>query len=437
MKTILGALIGALLAGAAVPAFAAADNVTPASIDPARVASLKKIQASAQYKAAVASLDRDWTRILDDTVTLVEIEAPPFKEAARGQAYMAMLKAHGLTDVQMDKVGNVYGYRKGTGGGPLLLITGHLDTVFPEGTDVKVKRSADRLAAPGIGDDTASLSMLLAFIRALEAAKIKTRSDIIFMGNVGEEGPGDLRGMKYIFGDSPLSKEVKTFISFEPGRERVTNGGVGSKRYRTTFHGPGGHSLGAFGIVNPSYALGNMIVEFGKTKVPTTARTVYNVGIVGGGTSVNSIPFAMTAEIDMRSEGKDELKVVEDRYLSILPDAVAKENADRSTARGPITLENKLIGDRPVGKTDPMSPIVQTAAASMVAAGVKPEFTFGSTDSNWPMSQGRQAITLGSGFISMNAHALDEYIAIEPDQTLKFMHINLATVLALAGAEVR
>jgi tripeptide aminopeptidase len=437
MKPITGALITALLVGAAAPALAAATNVTPAKIEPTQVAKLKKIQASVQYKVATARLTQDWDRVLDDTVTLTEIEAPPFKESNRAKAYAEMLKAHGLTDVQIDKVGNAYGFRKGTGGGPLLVVTGHLDTVFPANTDVKVKRSADRLAAPGIGDDTASLAVILAFVRAMDEAKIKTKSDIVFMGNVGEEGPGDLRGVKYLFGDSPLAKDIVNFISFEPGRERVTNGGVGSKRYRTTFKGPGGHSLGAFGIVNPSYALGNMIVEFGKTKVPTTARTVYNVGIVSGGTSVNSIPFAMTAEVDMRSEGKSELKEVEDRYLAILPEAVAKENADRDTKNGAIVLENNLIGDRPVGQTDPNSNIVQTAGASMMAAGIEPRFTFGSTDSNWPMSLGKQAITLGSGFNTGRGHALDEYLLIEKDETLKYMKANLATILALAGADVR
>jgi acetylornithine deacetylase/succinyl-diaminopimelate desuccinylase-like protein len=437
MKPITGALIAALLSGAAVPALAQPANLTPEKIAPAQVAKLKAIQASKKYKVATAKLEADWDRIVADLITLTEIEAPPFKEDARGRAYMEMLKAHGLTDVQMDKVGNVYGTRKGTGGGPLLVVTGHMDTVFPAGTNVKVRREGDRLSAPGIADDTSSLPMILAFIRAMDEGKITTKSDIIFMGNVGEEGQGDLRGMRYLFGESPLANQIKYFISFEPGTDRVTNGGVGSKRYRATFKGPGGHSLGAFGIVNPSYALGNFLTEFGKTEVPKTARTVFNVGVIEGGTSVNSIPFSMTADIDMRSEGKAELKAVEDRLLAILPQAVAKENADRSTKSGPITLENKLIGDRPVGVTDPNSSIVQIAAASMLAGGVTPKFTAGSTDSNIPMSLGREAITLGSGFSGGRAHSLEEYLTVNPQETLKYMKINLATVLALAGAEVR
>jgi acetylornithine deacetylase/succinyl-diaminopimelate desuccinylase-like protein len=434
MKLVTGALMSALLLSAAIPAAAQPASVR---IEPAQVSKLKAIQSSAKYKTATAKLTQDWDRTIADVITLTEIEAPPFKEDVRAKAYAEMLKAHGLTDVQIDKVGNAYGFRKGTGGGPLLLITAHLDTVFPAGTNVKVKREGDKLSAPGIGDDTASLAVLLSFIRAMDEAKISTKSDIIFMGNVGEEGPGDLRGVKYLFGESPLAGKIVNFISFEPGRERVTNAGVGSKRYKATFKGPGGHSLGAFGIVNPSYALGNMLVEFGKTKVPTTARTVFNVGIIEGGTSVNSIPFSMSAEVDMRSEGKAELKEVEDRFLAILPDAVAKENADRSTTSGSIVLDNKLIGDRPVGSTDATSPIVQIAGASMKAAGVEPRFTAGSTDSNWPMSLGKQAITLGSGFNSSRAHSLDESLVLEKEETLKYMRINLATVLALAGANVR
>jgi tripeptide aminopeptidase len=434
MKLITGALMAALLSGAALPAAA---QLAPAKIAPDALAKLKALQASAKYKVAAAKLGADWDRTIQDVVTLTEIEAPPFKEEVRGKAYMELLKAHGLTDVQMDKVGNVYGFRKGTGGGPLLVVTGHLDTVFPVGTNVKVKRDGDRLSAPGIADDTASLAMILSFIRAMDEAKIATKSDIVFMGDVGEEGQGDLRGMRYLFSDSPLANQIKYFISFEPGLERVTNGGVGSKRYRVTFKGPGGHSLGAFGIVNPSYAMGNFLVEFGKTKVPTTARTVFNVGVLKGGTSVNSIPFAMSADIDMRSDGKAELKAVEDRYLSILPDAVARENADRSTKSGSIVLENKLIGDRPVGSTDPQSTIVQTAGASMLAGGVTPKFTFGSTDANIPMSLGKEAITLGSGFNGARGHSLDEYLVLNREETLKYMRINLATVLALAGADVR
>ena len=424
------------LALALIAAPALAQTKTPAAPDAKRVAGQKAMMASRQFGVAAATLDKDWDRIVGDIVTLTEIEAPPFKEDARGKAFAEMLKAAGLADVTIDKVGNVYGVRKGTGGGPLLVVTAHLDTVFPAGTDVKVKRDGNRLSAPGIGDDTASLSVILAYLRALDAAKITTKSDIVFMGNVGEEGPGDLRGMRYLFGEGPLAKDIRYFISLEPGVERITTGGVGSRRYRLTFKGPGGHSYGAYGMVNPAFALGGFLTEFGKTTTPKAPKTTYSVGILEGGTSVNSIPFSVTAEIDMRSEGKAELKAVEDRFLSLPQPAADAENAARSTATGKITVDNKLIGDRPVGETPLTAEIVQIAAASMAADGVTASYGFGSTDSNWPMSLGVQAITLGSGFVSERSHSLDESIVVDKVRALKFMRINLAAILGLAGASL-
>ncbi len=219
-------------------ALAGSSSAAPKPADAAS-ADVQKIVQSPAFKAAVATLDRDHDRMVGDIVTLTEIPAPPFKEAERGKAYMAMLKAHGLTDVEMDEVGNVMGLRRGTGpaGAPLVILAAHLDTVFPEGTPIKVKREGTRLSAPGIGDDTRSLAVLLAYVRALDAAKIKTRRDILFVGNVGEEGPGDLRGMRYLFGKGKYKDRVSAFFSMDgTGADRVTYGAVGSRRYRVAFH---------------------------------------------------------------------------------------------------------------------------------------------------------------------------------------------------------
>ncbi|MFT4056913.1 MAG: M20/M25/M40 family metallo-hydrolase, partial [Novosphingobium sp.] len=301
----------------------------------------------AKFAKAKESLKGDYDKIIQDIITLTEIEAPPFKEDARGAAYMAMLKAEGLTDVERDEVGNVMGLRKGTGGGPLIVVTAHLDTVFPGGTNVKVRREGNGLYAPGIGDDTSSLPVLLAFIRAMNRAGYTTKADILFMGNVGEEGPGDLRGSRYLFQKGKYKDAIKYFISFEPGQPgRITNAGTGSRRYKVTFNGPGGHSMGDFGIVNPAYAMANAMVGFGKIKAPAEPKTVYNVGILEGGTSVNSIPFATAMTIDMRSNGKPELDAEEKQFLALLQPAVDAENAARSTAKGKISYDAKLIGDR-------------------------------------------------------------------------------------------
>jgi len=426
---LLMSTVAAVTLMAAVPAQAQ-------TASPAAVARLKALVAGSAFAKARASLESDWDRIIQDVITLTEIPAPPFHEAERAKAYAEMLKAHGLSDVEIDAEGNAMGLRKGTKpGGPLLVIAAHLDTVFPPGTDVKVRREGDRLAAPGIGDDTCSLAVLLAYIRALDRAGIRTEHDILFVGNVGEEGPGDLRGVRYLFTKGKYKDRIKQFISFETGRGSITNGGIGSRRYKITFTGPGGHSYGAFGIVNPAQAMGNAIVAFGQMPVPETPKTTFNVGIVEGGTSVNSIPHDVAMTVDMRSESRDALKREEDYLMSILPKAVDAENAARSTRLGKITYEARLIGDRPVGSTAADKEIVQVATAAMNAAGITPKYRNSSTDSNIPMSLGIEAVTLGSGFAPTRGHSLDESLPLDKEPTLAGMEIGLATVIALARGD--
>jgi len=386
-----------------------------------------------RFQAARAQLAKDHDRIVQDIIQLTEIPAPPFKEEARARAYMQMLKAHGLRDVEMDAEGNVMGLREGTDGRSLLVVTAHLDTVFPEDTDVKVRRKGDRLFAPGIADDVSSLAVLLGFIRALDEARIITRSDILFMGNVGEEGPGDLRGVRYLFTRGKYKDRITHFISFESGRARITDAGVGSRRYVIAFKGPGGHSMRDFGLVNPAYAMAGAITEIAKLHVPSEPRTVFNVGVVEGGTSVNSIPFEVSMTVDLRSDGAAELRDLDSRFLGVLSTAAAAENAARSTAKGAISVDVKLIGDRPVGSTPRSADIVNIAAAALLAAGETPQFEAGSTDSNIPMSLGIPAVTLRSGFLAERIHSLEESLLLDQQETVKHMAIGLATVLAIAG----
>lgn len=425
MRISLPALIAGLVLGApgALAATTAEDKAAATLL------------SSAKFSKAKESLKGDYDRIIQDIITLTEIEAPPFKEDARGAAYMEMLRAEGLAEVERDEVGNVMGLRKGTGGGPLIVATAHLDTVFPGGTNVKVRREGNGLYAPGIGDDTSSLPVLLAFIRAMNRAGYTTKADILFMGNVGEEGPGDLRGSRYLFQKGKYKDRIKYFISFEPGQPgRITNAGTGSRRYKVTFNGPGGHSMGDFGIVSPAFAMANAMVEFGRIKAPAEPKTVYNVGILEGGTSVNSIPFATAMTIDMRSNGKPELDAEEKQFLALLQPAVDKENAARSTAKGSISYEAKLIGDRPVGSTPLDARIMRVATAVAKSSGVEPKYGAGSTDSNIPMSMGVEAVTLGSGFETFRAHSLEEGMKMNPPEDLKNMAVGLATVLTLAEA---
>ena len=402
---------------------------------PSPDAAVKAVIEHPKFKTAMAALDKDHDRLVSEIIQLTEIPAPPFKEAARAKAYLAMLKAHGLANVEQDAEGNVMGVRRGTGKGPLLAIAAHLDTVFPEGTDVTVKRSGTRLAAPGIGDDTRSLAVLLALVRAMDAAGIQTQSDILFIGDVGEEGLGDLRGMKYLFNKGPYRGRIGMFISMDGSGDGadITNGGVGSKRYRAAFKGPGGHSYGAFGLVSPAFAMGGAMQKLGRMKVPASPKTTFNVGVVGGGTSVNSIPFESWMEIDLRSESPAELEKLNETMIGLLNEAVAEENKARSTRQGSVTLDLKLVGDRPSGQTPPDSRLVQTAAAAVRAAGLTPTFGFGSTDSNIPISLGIPGITIDSGGTGGRAHALDEWIDVEKSASLRGMRIALTILLALAG----
>jgi len=397
---------------------------------------LAAIRGSAGFKTAMAALDAQHDQITAETIELTEIPAPPFKEKARGEAYMAKFKALGLSDVEMDAEGNVTGLRRGTGpaGAPLVVLAAHLDTVFPEGTNVKVRREGTKLYAPGVGDDTHSLAVLLAYVRALDAAKVKTKKDILFVGNVGEEGPGDLRGTRFLFAKSKYKDRIAAFFSMDgTSAERITYGAVGSRRYRVTFKGPGGHSYGAFGLVNPMAAMGTTVVELNKVRVPTQPKTTYMTSVVGGGTSVNSIPDAIWLEVDMRSESKDELSKLDGVFLRIVKSAVDQENAARSTRAGKIAADVKLIGERPTGATSQDAPIVQLTAAAARAAGYEPVLGASSTDSNVPISLGVPAVTIGSGGDGGRAHAVDEWIDVAKPESLKGMSVGLAALLAMAG----
>lgn len=402
-------------------------------------ADIERILASPAFKTAAATIDKEHGRIVEDGIKLTEIPAPPFKEAVRAKEYEKMFKAAGLADVKIDEEGNVLGFRKGThGDGKVVVVSAHLDTVFPAGTDVKVKRQGTKLYAPGIGDDTMSLSVVAGFVRAMKAANIKTRDDILFVGTVGEEGPGDLRGVRHLFTKGQYKDKIKTFFSVESGGVNlITNGGVGSKRYRVSFNGPGGHSYGAFGLVNPMFALGQAASEFSRIQVPALPKTTYSIGVLGGGTSVNSIPLNGWMEVDMRSESVAELKRVEDRMLKIVQEAADGENFARSNKEGKLTVEAKLIGDRPAGSTDQKSDLVQIARAAIEAGGYKVGYQWSSTDSNFPMNLGIPAITIGRNAPDKagRSHSLDEWMDVEKEPMVKAISTSLSIVLAVTGME--
>ena len=357
-------------------------------------------------KAALAAAQKNEPHFIEEQIRICEIPAPPFKEEARGRELERLFKQMGLKDVRIDKAGNVIGVRPGAAAHPNLLFEAHLDTVFPEGTDVKVKRDGDLLKAPGIGDDCRGLAMMLGVIQALNDAKVQTPGTITFVADTGEEGLGDLRGTKALFNET-LKGQIDKFISVDGTGLNITTTGVGSYRYRATFKGPGGHSFGAFGLGNPIQAMGRAIAKIDAFEVPTKPKTTFNVGRVGGGTSVNAIPFESWMEVDMRSSDKDSLETINSKYRLAVQEAVDEENK-RFKGRGPVTVDNAVVGYRPAGSTPADSAIVKTAIAVTKLFGASGDLGEGSTDSNVPMNLGIPAVTIGGGGRGTGSHALDE-----------------------------
>ena len=248
-------------------------------------------------------------RALDELIFLTEIPAPPFLEEERARAYADMLRAAGADSVKLEEVGNVLAFRRGRVGDRTVVLGAHLDTVFPEGTDVTVERRGDTLFAPGVGDDTRGLIVVLTVLRAMADTDITTDANLIFLGSVGEEGLGDLRGVKHFFREG--GPQADAFIEVDGGgMAGQVSMALGSVRYRVTFRGEGGHSWGAFGLANPAHALGRAIEHFSvgaDALTQTGPRTSFNVGRIGGGTSINSVPFEAWMEVDMRSESPERL----------------------------------------------------------------------------------------------------------------------------------
>ena len=382
----------------------------------------------AAVKTALDWIKNAEPQTIEDQVRICEVEAPPFKEAKRAEVYARLFREAGLQNVRIDKEGNVLGDRPGTQPRPRLVFSAHLDTVFPDGTDVKVKRDGNVLRAPGIGDDCRGLAVLLAVVRAMNQAQIQTPGTITFVGTVGEEGLGDLRGVKYLFNEG-LKGQIDRFVSIDGTGLGITHIAVGSLRYRVTFKGPGGHSYGAFGLSNPLHALGRAVEAISKFEVPSDPKTTFNVGRVGGGTSVNAIPFEAWFEMDMRSASASALQAVDARFHRAVDDAVKAEDA--RWKKNVLTADKALVGNRPAGQTPANSPIVQAAVSVTRALGFAVTLDEGSTDSNIPMNLGIPAITIDGGGRGTGAHALDEAF----DSTNSWQGSQRALLVAIALAQ--
>jgi len=345
-----------------------------------------------------------------DLVRLTEIPAPPFMEEERAAAYAELLRAAGADSVRMDEVGNVLAFRAGRTGLRTVVLGAHMDTVFPEGTDVTVQTRGDTLFAPGVGDDTRGMMVVLTVLRALERAGIETDADLIFLGSVGEEGLGDLRGVKHFFRED--GPRVDAFIEIDGnGLASIVTMALGSIRYRVTIQGPGGHSWGAFGLGNPAHALGRAIQTFtdvADTLTRSGPRTSYNVGRIGGGTSINSIPFEAWMEVDMRSESPESLTRIAEAFENAVAEAVEEENGIRREGP-PLELVLDRVGDRPSGEGDPEMPLIQRAMAVTRFMGETPRLSRSSTNANIPISLGIPAVTIGRGGVGGNNHSPEEW----------------------------
>ncbi len=351
--------------------------------------------------AAVAAIRQSEAAVLDEQRELCEVPAPPFGEAARAALFRRRFEALGLGGVRIDAAGNVLGERRGRSSRPHLVLAAHLDTVFPEGTPVATSRSGAVLRGPGIADDCRGLAVLLAVNRALDAAHVETAGTITFAGTVGEEGLGDLRGVKHLF--EQLRDPVDGFVSLDGAGMSLTRIAVGSLRYRVTFSGTGGHSYGDFGIANPMHAMGRAIARFADTPVPRVPRTTFNVGRIGGGTSINAIASSVWMEVDLRSADPAALASLDAAFGRSLDAAVTDENRMASGGTG-VTVEKRVVGRRPGGSTASGAPIVASAVSISRALGVAVTPGEGSTDANVPISLGVPAITIGGGGSAAGAH---------------------------------
>jgi tripeptide aminopeptidase len=382
-------------------------NYAPSTDERLSIASLlgaPVIQQSFQF------IDQVGLELDEELIRICEIPAPPFKEAARAREIARRFEEIGLARVRSDEEGNVIAERPGRSSAPRIVVSAHLDTVFPEGTNVLVRRDGLRFHAPGISDNSCGIVSVLALARTLQASGIETEGTIYFVATVGEEGEGNLRGVRHLFCKGEFRSGVDAFVSLDgPGLERITQRALGSRRYRVTMNGPGGHSWGDFGIVNPVHALGRAIARFASYPAPLAPRTTYNVGIIEGGSSVNAIPERASMLVDIRSVSSDEIEKLEAYLRRVVEIAAREENSQRAMSGTSLTCDFEQVGDRPSGETPMNSRIVRAAIECSRALGIEPRLDCSSTDSNIPISLGIPAITLGVGGISSNCHSLAEW----------------------------
>jgi acetylornithine deacetylase/succinyl-diaminopimelate desuccinylase-like protein len=393
------------------------------------------VLSSLDVRRAFSFFETNAESITDEQIGICSIPGSPFDERRRAEHLAEKFSALGLSEVEIDDEGNCLGLIKGTSQSPLLVVSAHLDTVFAQGTDFTVVRSGNRLLAPGIADDGCGLAALIALAQAIQSQKIRPEGSILFVGTVGEEGEGNLRGVRHLLTRGRWASKVEAFLSFDgPGVDRITNRALGSRRYRVEITGPGGHSWGDFGLPNPVHALSRAVAKLAAYPLPREPRTTFNVGQIEGGTSVNSIPEKAAMDVDLRSGADSELRRLDAFFRRAVKQAADEENATRRPGDPLLDVKVDLIGERPSGETPSDSPLVELAVEATKTLGIQPRLDQSSTDSNFPISRGIPAITLGAGGTSGCSHTLAEWFdPTDRDLGLKRALLVILGVVGLAS----
>jgi tripeptide aminopeptidase len=405
------------LALSVAPASGAAQSITDAA--------LAALTEASEVRMALDAARAD-VQVADDQIRFCEIAAPPFKEERRADALKLAFEQLRLEDVRIDKAGNVLGSRPGATARPHVVVAAHLDTVFPDGTNVHVRRAGSVLTGPGIGDNCRGLATLVAIVRVLNRAGVKTPGSMTFVANVGEEGLGNLRGVRELL-DNTIKSPVDRFLAIDGVGLFAANVEVGSHRYRVTFSGPGGHSYARFGTPNPIQAMGRAIASISQIRVPSQPKTTFSIGRVGGGTAVNAIPTECWMEVDLRSSAAPTLAALDAQFRKSVDDAVRDENARWGKGRG-VSAKVELVGDRVAGRTPETAPIVRTALSVARALGLVVPLAESSTDASVALARGIPAVTIGAGGAGTGQHTPTETF----DTTDAWRGVQYAVLLVVA-----
>lgn len=391
-----------------------------------RIATIRDVHAAMLHLHSQELEFRRWQR------ELAAIPAPPFGEKARSEWLRRRFADLGLHSVQSDEVGNVFGLLAPDNPAPLVAVSAHLDTVFPPETDLTSREDGNKLIGPGISDNASGVVALLALASALKKTRLSLATNIVFIGNVGEEGEGNLRGMRHIFSTGPWRDAIRCLLVVDgAGTDTYVTEALGSRRFQVSFGGPGGHSWSDFGVPNPIVLLTRALALFSDTIVPESPRTTYNIGAIHGGTSVNSIPESAVARVDLRSASMEELQRLEERLRHAVMSSWNSVPASYRSGTRKVTVAVECIGDRPAAQLAPDARILQVLRAVDAHLGIRSAPRLASTDANIPLSLGKEATTIGAGGDGGGAHTLREWFDCS-NRDLGLKRI-LLTVLTLTG----